>query len=333
MKDQYERVIDYMRISITDRCNLRCRFCMPKEPVSFFEEEELLRADEILMIAKASAALGIKHFRLTGGEPLLRKELVYLVSEIRKMPGVETVSLTTNGILLEERRNELYQAGLTGVNISLCSTDAAVYQKITGVDGKDRVMSAIKDAVSSGIRTKINCVPMPGENTKNLIGIAELARQQNLAVRFIEMMPVGVGAACPGLDNRKLLAQLKARYGMAEPVVERLGNGPAVYYQFPGFLGQIGFISANSSRFCGNCNRIRLTAEGYLRLCLDSEEGICIKDFLRKGCTQEELLEELKEELHKAIWKKPPGHHFKEKNVDMHIPDGKKCRYMAQIGG
>lgn len=326
MKDQFERNINYMRISLTDRCNLRCRFCMPAEPDGFFTQEELLKEQELLQIIASAAELGVTDFRLTGGEPLLWEGIERLISFIRSIRGVEHVYLTTNGILLEKKLTGLTEAGLSGVNISLCSTDREEYYKITGYDGCETVLSAIEAAAGSGLITKVNCVPMPGENTGHLKEIAGLAREKEVDVRFIEMMPVGKGAEYSGLSNRELLKMLSVWFGPSETVAERKGMGPAVYRQFPGFQGKIGLIGAYSCSYCENCNRVRLMADGFLKLCLDSGQGINLRELLRSGCTGQEL----RARIQKAVWEKPERHRFPEKNREK-AQDGKQC--MSQIGG
>lgn len=299
---------------------------MPTEPARFFSKEELLTDGELLRIVASAAELGITSFRLTGGEPLLREGIEELISSIKNIRGVEHVFLTTNGILLEEKLPELIAAGISGVNISLCSTDPGEYFKITGFDGLRTALSAIKSAAGSGLCTKVNCVPMPGENTDRLRDIAGLAGEKAVDVRFIEMMPVGKGSEYAGFSNRELIKMLAGWFGPAEPATESRGMGPAVYYQFPGFQGKIGLISAYSCSYCESCNRVRLMADGFLKLCLDSGQGIGLRDFLRSGCTKQELTAQLR----RAIREKPERHRFLEMNREKK-EHGQQC--MSQIGG
>lgn len=324
MQDQYQRTIDYVRISVTDRCNLRCRYCMPREGLPFLEREELLTFEEILRFCRIAADLGIKKVKITGGEPLVRKGICDLVHNMRGIPGIESVTLTTNGILLSTCLPQLKAAGLSGVNISLDTLEREIFLRITRRDALPEALEGIRLAIDSGIPTKINCVAMRGVNETELTKIAAIAREREAAVRFIEMMPVGEGVLMPGLLQEEVEALLEQAYGKLTPVTET-GNGPASYYTLAGFRGKIGFISAMSHKFCTGCNRIRLTADGILKSCLQYESQLDIRRALRKGAADGEI----KELIRKGISEKPMCHTFEEKDRD-----GKReKRRMAQIGG
>ncbi|MBP3875191.1 MAG: GTP 3',8-cyclase MoaA [Blautia sp.] len=310
MKDQYDREIDYMRISVTDRCNLRCKYCMP-EGVPLTEMKELLTFEEIAETVSAAAVLGIHHIKLTGGEPLIRRGLPDLVRMLKEIDGIDRVTLTTNGILLRDRLPALIESGLDAVNISLDTTDPAIFKNITGADAAEEVLSALDFAVSTGIRTKINAVSLDlgGENLRNLL---RLAKDRPVDVRFIEMMPIGLGRKYPVLDHRKLLAILRRMYpGMtADP--SQHGFGPAVYYSVPGFQGSIGLISAIHGKFCSSCNRVRLTSTGYLKTCLCYHDGVELKPILRSGMPEEQKRSLLCETMRNVIYRKPRQHCFEE---------------------
>ncbi len=324
MQDKTGRLIDYMRISITDRCNLRCVYCMPPEGVESIGHAEILRYEEILRVVQAAASLGISKIKVTGGEPLVRRGAVDLVRQIKQLDGIQTVTLTTNGVLFAGYAEELKQAGLDGVNFSLDSLDAKTYQAITRMDEMDRVVQAVELACGMGFITKINCVPIKGYNEASAVEIASLAKRLRADVRFIELMPLGLGKKFATVESRDILQTLVQVFGQPELSGEKRGNGPAVYYDFPGFMGKIGFISALSGNFCGNCNRVRLTSDGFLKGCLCNSRGVALKPMLRKGASQEELARAIRA----AIEEKPEAHCLSEPDCDT-----KETRKMFQIGG
>lgn len=320
MKDQYGREINYMRISVTDRCNLRCRYCMPEE-ADGLSREELLSFEEICRVAEAAVGLGITHFRITGGEPLVRRDCARLVKMLREISGIESIHMTTNGILLAERIGELAQAGLDGVNISLDTRDREQFACLTGRDGLSRVLEGIRAALDHGIMVKLNAVNQRGTDWRALTDYAERMR---VPLRFIEMMPIGYGRNYMGSSNEELLREMEQVYGTAYPaepsggkrqlsekesrglLTEREGHGPARYYQFENLRIKIGFISAINRRFCENCNRIRLTADGYLKACLCYEQGIDLRPALRDM----ENAERLQSMMREVIYHKPKEHTF-----------------------
>lgn len=276
------RTIDYLRISLTDRCNLRCRYCMPCA-VPSVPMDEVLAYEEICEITRAAALEGIHHVRVTGGEPLVRKGCPDCVRMLKEIPGIETVMLTTNGVLLKEALPELLLAGIDGINISLDTLKREKYREITGYDGLPHVLEAIEACVKAGIRTKINVVAAREINETEIVNLAELSKQYPVDVRFIEMMPIGYGKCFHGLDNREVLSQLKERYpGLTEAkTVPGAGYGPAVYVQIPGFPGRTGLISPIHGKFCKDCNRLRLTSVGRLKYCLCYEDSEDLRALVR----------------------------------------------------
>lgn len=326
MIDGKGRLIDYMRISITDRCNLRCRYCMP-DGIRQIAMSEILTYEEIESICQIAAELGIKKLKITGGEPLVRKGCTDLICRLKKVPGIEQVTLTTNGALLTEYLESLKKAGTDGINISLDTCNAARYQAITGTDACDRVIEAVYKSADSGIRTKVNAVLQEDdleeegckEDVKGLLG---LAKEITVDVRFIELMPIGYGKKRHGVSNDRVLSEIRKIYPDIRKDERTHGNGPAVYYQIPGFSGSIGFISAMHGKFCGECNRIRMTATGDIKPCLCYADVYPLRDLLRSG-----NYELVKEQLMEAVRKKPEAHCFEEPGAVT------EAHQMVQIGG
>lgn len=307
MIDQYHRNIDYVRISVTDRCNLRCIYCMPEEGVAWTNHREILTYDEICRICEVFAELGISKIKITGGEPLARKNLSRLILDLKKIAGIESVTLTTNGLLLKEQIASLVQAGIDGINISLDTLDEDIYKEITHRRGAVEVYDAILAAMAfKDIRVKVNCVPIKGMNDGDIFKLASLAKDNPICVRFIEMMPIGLGQQFEAYAEDALVAALEEKWGTFTPYPGRLGNGPARYYQIPGFVGKIGFISALSHQFCSECNRIRLTSTGFLKTCLQYDQGTELKTLLRESQDQNIL----KETIRQTIYGKPLQHNF-----------------------
>ena len=324
MIDGHGREIDYLRISLIDRCNLRCVYCMPEDGVDMVPHEEILTYEEILSLVKVFSSLGFRKIKLTGGEPLVRKEVVKLVREIKAMDGIEKVTLTTNGTLLAGVMDELAEAGIDGINLSLDTLNPEIYKKIARRDLFEKAMEGFEAALHyPDISLKINCVPM-GMEGQDILEMAELARKYPVHVRFIEMMPIGLGKQFDFCSEDSILQGLKERYGEYAPYKKELGNGPGHYYSFEGFQGKIGFISAISHKFCDSCNRVRLTAQGYLKTCLQYDIGVDLKNLLRGGAGEEEL----KEAIEGAICQKPIGHQFGSA-LAVHA----EAHMMVQIGG
>lgn len=324
MKDRFGREIDYLRISITDRCNLRCVYCMPENGIAQIPHKEILTYDEITRICRCMTGLGVHKIKLTGGEPLTRKECATLVAMLKNLNGIEKVTLTTNGILLGEQMTGLAAAGIDDINISLDTLDAASFAKVTRRENLNQVLEGIEAVLQyPQIGLKINCVPVL-EDPENLVSVAGLAKRYPLHVRFIEMMPIGYGREFQFRGEEEICQILERAYGIMTPVTERYGNGPCHYYKIEGFQGKIGFISAMTHKFCDQCNRVRMTAEGFLKACLQYQTGTDLKGLMRSGCTDEELTEAIR----KVIWEKPVSHHFTSKEVDED-----EARLMSQIGG
>lgn len=335
MKDQYGRTIEYMRISITDRCNLRCQYCMPNG-ISQVPMGEILSYEEIETVCLAAVELGITRFKITGGEPLVRLGCPELIGKIKQIPGVEQVTLTTNGVLLGNYLDALEANGLDAVNISLDTLNRENYKKITGFDELEKVKQNIDLALQKRFPVKINVVLQKGVNDGEWKDLVELARDRNIDVRFIEMMPVGYGKQCQGVSADELLQMIQTVYTGVTKETKVHGNGPAVYYKIPGFQGSVGFISAIHGKFCNTCNRIRLTSTGELKPCLCFGESVNLKPALRKeqihGQEDEskkdaDTIEEVRKLLKNAIEKKPEEHCFE--SVDAMTEE----RQMVQIGG
>ena len=323
MLDRYGRVINYLRISVTDRCNLRCCYCMP-EGVQDVGMKNILTFEEIWEIVRTGVSLGITHIRITGGEPLVRKGCVDLIRGIREIPGVETITMTTNGVLLGNYGKQLKEAGVDGVNISLDTLDPEEFYKITGKRELQEVLAGIRAVKNAGLPVKLNAV-----NRKELdpIPLMRYAQEENLPLRFIEMMPVGYGKKYVGRSNEELRETLEAVCGKAECMtnreeLSRMGSGPAVYYQFSDLKVPVGFISAIHGKFCDTCNRVRLTAEGYLKLCLCYDEGEDLRRVLREG-----EKENLRTIMEQTIFRKPAAHCFE------HPAEMTETHEMVKIGG
>ena len=325
MFDSKGRNIHYLRLSVTDLCNLRCRYCMP-DGVDKLEREDILTYEEFLRLAALFARCGVDTVRVTGGEPLVRKGVEQLVKGLKAIPGIRKVTMTTNAVLLEQQLPALLEAGLDSVNISLDTLDPALFAKITARDEFAAVQAGIHTALESGIPVKLNCVPQVGVNEGELEALAALAQDKPLQVRFIEMMPIGYGAAMPCISGPELLARFRRHWPELAPLpgaaCAALGDGPAVYYTVPGWKGHIGFIAAVHGKFCASCNRVRLTSQGFLRPCLASETGCDLRTLLRGGAADEELLQAIRE----TIWSKPREHHFGDNSMPA-------TRGMYRIGG
>ena len=322
MFDSSSRNIHYLRLSVTDLCNLRCRYCMP-DGVEKLEREAVLTYEEFLRLAALFAQCGIDTVRVTGGEPLVRKDVDQLVAGLKAIPGIRKVTLTTNGILLARQLPALLNAGLDSVNISLDTLRPEVFQRITARDGFSHVMEGLRAALDSGIPVKLNCVPQAGVNEGELEDLAALAENRPLQVRFIEMMPIGYGAAMPCISGPELRQRFARRWPELQPLTEAaFGDGPAVYYTVPGWQGSIGFIAAVHGKFCASCNRVRLTSQGFLRPCLASEAGCDLRALLRSGADDAQLLAAIRE----TIWAKPREHHFEDSSMPA-------TRGMYRIGG
>ena len=286
--------------------------------------KNILTFEEIWEIVKTGVSLGITHIRITGGEPLVRKGCADLILGIRKIPGVETITMTTNGVLLGNYAKQLKEAGVDGVNISLDTLDPEEFCQITGKWELPAVLAGIRAAKDAGLPVKLNAV-----NRKELdpVPLVRYAQNENLPLRFIEMMPVGYGKQYVGRSNEELREMLEKTFGTAEKLVDseelsRMGSGPAVYYRFSDLKVPVGFISAIHGKFCDTCNRVRLTAEGYLKLCLCYDQGVDLRHVLR-----EEEKENLRTVMEEAIFRKPAAHCFE------HPSEMTETHEMVKIGG
>ena len=294
--DNHGRPINYLRLAVTDRCNLRCFYCMPEEGIKYLPKKELLTFEEIERLIAIVASLGISKIRLTGGEPFVRTDLMALIKKIKQVDGIEELHLTTNGILTAPHISELKSLGIGSINLSLDTLDRDRFFKITRRDEFVSTWKTFESLMKHGIPVKINAVVMEGKNIEDLIPMVELTRNYPISVRFIEEMPFnGEGNHYPVLTwtYKKIVAHLEAHFGklvrMSDP-----NNSTAYHYQVPGYVGNIGVIAAFSRTFCGTCNRIRVTAQGVLKTCLYDDGVLNIKTLFRAGASDEEVTEELK---------------------------------------
>jgi len=324
--DPYRRRINYLRISVTDRCNLRCCYCMPEEGIPLIPHERILTYEEILRVVHIFAAEGISKVRLTGGEPLVRKGIVDFISRLAQINTIKDLSLTTNGILLKELAGGLKQAGLGRVNISLDSLRRERFCEITRKDDYERVWAGIKESLRVGLSPiKINMVAIHGINDDEIESFAELTLRLPLTVRYIEYMPAGNGKEW-NEDSLLTISQIQSRLeklGKLIPIPQEQWDGPARRFRIEGAVGEIGLIGAVSNHFCGDCNRLRLTPDGKIRVCLFSDEEIDVREILRRGGSDDEL----RERFLVALKTKPERHHINTHQF-------KKCqRNMSAIGG
>lgn len=320
--DSFQRKIDYLRVSLTDRCNLRCFYCMPKEGVEWQAPQEILRYEEIERIIGVALKLGINKIRLTGGEPLVRKNILPFIKRIAKMDGLKDLAMTTNGVLLAEKAEALKEAGLKRVNISLDTLNYAVFKEISGFDKLEDVLTGIEKALEVGLTPlKINMVLMKNVNEEDALELAQWTKEKPIHVRFIELMPIGGAGKNCFLPVQVLKERIEAEEELI-PAKAPSGAGPAVYYAFPKAVGTIGFITPLTNHFCHQCNRLRLTSDGKLRPCLMSALEVNIKEKLRQGASDDELVEIFQQVTNL----KPEGHHLEKEEY-------KGKRRMSQIGG
>ena len=323
MIDKLGRSIDYMRISVTDRCDLRCTYCMPADGVAPLGHSEVLSFEEIVRIVKLASALGVKKVRLTGGEPLVRRGLPTLISQLKAIDGIEWVVLTTNGILLSEKLPELVSAGLDGVNISIDAIDEDVFERVTRRSGVSKVLDSIDAAISyPQLKVKLNCVPMLA-NISQILPMAErFLSDERLSLRFIELMPIGLGREETGISEDALRAMLQEKFGEMTPLKHEPLCGPCRYYKLEKLQGKVGGRRAGSRCFCQSGNRVRLTSSGFLKTCLQFDRGVELRPLLNG--TDEDILSAMRQ----AIWDKPEHHVFSEQGGC-----SLEQRIMSQIGG
>lgn len=321
MKDRFERAINYLRISVTDRCNLRCMYCMPVKGLSLLPREEVLRYEEIVRVVRIAIRLGFRKFRLTGGEPLVRKGIVELVERLAHLNEDLSLAMTTNGVLLSEYARPLKAAGLDRINVSLDTLDRAKYRRITGFDAFEQVMAGIREASAAGFEPlKINVVAMRGINDDEVGDFVRLT-QERFEVRFIELMPFRAEAWSDRyLSGAEIRDEIGKHFHLRR-TDEGTKAGPAKMYYAEDWPGRIGFIEPISSSFCTACNRLRLTADGFLKPCLLSDKEVDLKTPLRTGAADEDIAELFE----RTVLEKPRGHRLEEHRIPV--------RAMAQVGG
>ncbi|MBB6482036.1 GTP 3',8-cyclase MoaA [Spirochaeta isovalerica] len=328
MKDVYGRSIDYLRISLTDRCNFRCRYCMPEEGVDMLSHRDILTFEEILAIVSVAVKRGISKVRLTGGEPLVRKGVAGLIRDLKSIDGINSISMTTNGFLLGEMAEELKERGLDRVNISLDTVNREKFLNITRRDGLDKVISGIDAAVKAGLNpVKLNSVIMRGTNDDEILNLVRFAQEKKVILRFIEQMPFGSYSREDFVSAEEIKGIITGEYGSpVKPDGDEsalfAGFGPSEHSRFGEDGPVIGFITPVSNHFCGRCNRLRLTADGKLKPCLLSNEEIDLKSALRSGLSERDL----ESILTYAVDRKPKGH-FLDSDIF------ESTRGMSKIGG
>ena len=330
-EDRFGRSIHYLRISLTDRCNLRCVYCMP-EQMHFRPRAELMQDEELIALTQMFARLGFRKFRLTGGEPTARENVVEIVRAIAATPGVRSLSMTTNGMLLEKLAEPMARAGLQRVNVSLDTLDAERFHRITRWGALEKVWAGVHAAERAGLLpVKLNAVVVRGYNEDDLPGLARLTLENDWQVRFIEMMPLGSISdfqQAQVVPTQEMIARLEAAFGPLEPVSARpetpapILDGEARLYRLPGATGTLGFIASVTQPFCAQCSRARLTADGRLRLCLLREKELDVLSLLRSGLA----MPEIEARVGEAIWHKPWGH-----GLAHNVVAGN--RVMSEIGG
>ena len=323
--DPYNRHLNYLRISITDRCNLKCIYCVPRDLIPRLSHDEILTYEEILRLVRIGIRLGISKIRVTGGEPLVRKGVYDFLTDLSGLDGLADLSLTTNGVSLKANLNKIKSAGIKRINISLDTLNRTKFEHITGFDLFDQVWQGIKTALEMGFHPiKLNIVALNGVNDDELTDMARLSYDYPLHIRFIEYMPIGESQIGNGplLLAPEIIKRISA-LGNLVPVPKTMNDGPAQRYHFEGAAGEIGFIHALSHHFCDRCNRLRLTARGQLRPCLLSDHHEDVKGIMRTGGTDEQLAEV----FFKAVRHKPSDHNLAIQNPS------RVCGQMSSIGG
>ncbi|HTU70619.1 MAG TPA: GTP 3',8-cyclase MoaA [Candidatus Baltobacteraceae bacterium] len=326
LADAFNRPITYLRVSVTDKCNLRCVYCMPESGLPWLRRDELLSYEEIVEIVRAAAQAGVRTIRLTGGEPLVRRDLHRLIAGIDAIEGIEDIALSTNAVLLEEQLDALLAAGLRRVNISLDTLRPDRFERIARRPGLDSVLRGVDAAIAANLApVKLNCVVMRGENDDEIAAFAALTRERAVYVRFIEVMPVHENLELQRdqyVSSDEILERVAA-VERIEPVPGPPGNGPARYFAFPGAPGAVGVISPLSHDYCERCNRVRLSADGRLRLCLFGDQHVDLRTPLRAGASTADLADLLRASM--AI--KPERHHLRLGEASSRL------RAFSEIGG
>ncbi len=326
--DNHGRKINYVRLAVTDRCNLRCFYCMPEEGIKYMPKQDLLSYEEMLRLMQILVPLGIEKVRITGGEPFLRKDMMTFLKALSKIDGLQKINITTNGTLTAKLIPELKALGIDTINLSIDSLDKDRFYKITRRNVFDQVIETYEALLDHGINTKLNAVVMEGQNIEDIIPMVELGRKHPVSVRFIEEMPFnGEGNHYPVLvwNHQKIKAHLLATY----PDLEKLPDPPnstAQHYRVPGFKGDVGIIAAYSRTFCGSCNRIRITPQGMLKTCLYDGGVFNIRDLMRAGASDQQIIDTFKV----ALGNRAKDGWEAEKNRGLNLPVKES---MATIGG
>jgi len=323
MLDRFGRNIDYLRISVTENCNLKCIYCVDENSILNSCDNDILSDDEIFKIAKECASLGIKKIRITGGEPLVRKNIENLIYRLKSINGIDEIYITTNGVLLKDKIEILKKNGLTGVNISLDSLNKDRFKKVTRFDKLSDVLFSIDKALDLGLKVKINTVIVDDINKDEIIDFVNLTKNKNLDIRFIELMPIGAAKKYIGTSNKEINQIIKNSFKNIKLEYKDKLNGPADYIKIENYKGRVGFISPISSCFCEQCNRIRLTSKGFLKRCLHYNYGVDLKKHIRNNISDKDL----NKLIYDNIYDKPQKHLFMEEC------DNKDNKYMNQIGG
>ena len=294
--DNYGRIAKKLRISVTDRCNMRCGYCMPTNNTKWFDSTEVLSFEEIIRLSSIFAILGVEKIRITGGEPLVRPMIENLIKSIAKIPHIKSIGLTTNGLLLSDTVEKLKSSGLNSVNISLDSFKEDRFKMMTGINGLNKVISSIQKAKDAGFDVKINTVVVRGWNDDEVVEFANFARQTGITVRFIEFMPLdgtGIWRSDLVFSKKEMIEKLESNIGKVFPVLEQEISTPAKLYSFSDRIGTVGFIPSVTEPFCNQCDRIRLTSDGRFLTCLFESPGYDIKSYLRRGASDDELSQRL----------------------------------------
>lgn len=324
MRDKLNRNIDYLRLSITDRCNLRCKYCMGDKDIVFLPKDELLSVEEIGRVTKIFSDLGIKKIRITGGEPLVRRNFRDIVETINNIEDIEEINITTNGIRLSEELEFLKDKKIHSLNISLDTLKKDLFKEITGGGDLDKVLFSLHRAIELKFkRIKLNVVLVRGKNDSEIMDFVNLTEKYPIDIRFIELMPIGLGKEYVPISNDEV-KDIILKEKKLTPFDEKIGSGPANYYKTEKGIGCVGFITPISHNFCEKCNRVRVTPEGFLKLCLHWNDGLNLKGLLRAGVSDELI----KEKIQLAIDSKPDRHKMEKKD-----DENFDKRYMNEIGG
>ncbi|WP_297404917.1 GTP 3',8-cyclase MoaA [uncultured Cetobacterium sp.] len=323
MNDKNNRKINYLRLSITENCNLKCKYCLPEKNISV--KKDFLNIDEIEKIVSAMALNGIEKVRITGGEPLIRKDFLDILKRINNIPKINKIAVTTNGLNLLEQLENFYKNGLKRINISLDSLDKKKYKDITRGGDFNKIISTIKEACKFNFeKIRLNVVILKDVNDDEILDFVNLTKNLNISVRFIELMPLGEGKRFSPVKNSDILKKIKLNYNLIKNENEKT-DGPAQYFKVKDYIGEIGFISPMSNRFCESCNRVRVTSDGFLKLCLHFDYGINLKPYLSNNTSVEELAKIIED----AIYNKPREHSMDCNSKDAHI----ETKKMNEIGG